>query len=85
MFKFEDIEIWDVVKIDTFAYNRYIWLAKVVKKSAEWDGASDNSLCIWITPLEKCIQKEYRVKPKEIIEIENDDKYKNIVFKFIKL
>ena len=84
MFNFEDIEIWDVVKIDTTSYNRYVWFAKVVKKS-EWDWRSDNSLCIWVTPLEKCFQKEYRIKPKEIIEIENSDKYKDIVFRFIKL
>ena len=84
MFNIEDIEIWDTIKIDTSSYNKYIWLAKVVKKS-EWDWRSDNSLCIWIIPLEKCFQTQYWIKPKEIIEIENSDKYKDIVFRFIKL
>ncbi len=85
MFNFEDIEVWDIVKVDTTSYNRYVWLAKVLKKSDSWDWTSNNSLCIWITPLGECIQKKYWVKPKEIIEIENKDKYKNIDFKFIKL
>ena len=84
MVDFKDIEIWDIIKIDTHAYNRYVWLAKVVKKG-QWDWMTSNSLCIWITPLEECSQKEYWIKPIEIIEIENDDKYKNIVFRFIKL
>lgn len=84
MFKFEDIEIWDIVKIDTSTYNHYIWLAKVVKKG-QWDWTSSGSLCIWVAPLEKCYQKEYWAKPKEILEIKENDKYKNIVFNFINL
>lgn len=84
MIKFEDIEIWDVVKINTSTYNHYVWLAKVTKKG-QWDWTSIGSLCIWITPLEKCFQKEYLIKPREIIEIKDSDKYKNIIFSFIKL
>lgn len=84
MVDFEDIEVWDIVKIDTTSYNRYVWLAKVIKKG-QWDWITNKSLCIWIAPLEKCFQKEYWIKPREIIEIKDSDKYKNIVFSFINL
>lgn len=84
MVDYKDIEIWDIVRIDTTSYNRYVWLARVTKKGAR-NWMSSGSLCIWITPLEKCFQKEYWIKPREIIEIKDSDKYKNIVFSFIKL
>ena len=84
MVDYKDIEIWDIIRIDTTSYNRYVWLARVTKKGAR-NWMSSGSLCIWITPLEKCFQKEYWIKPREIIEIKDSDKYKNIIFSFIKL
>ena len=84
MVEYKDIEVWDIIKVDTHLYNNYIWLAKVTKKG-ERNWMSIGSLCIWITPLEKCFQKEYWIKPREILEIKDSDKYNNIVFSFIKL